>query len=99
MLAKIASRFSPPDDSRNIIQALRFMRRAAELDTVNVSIMTDNGAVLHYLDQIDSAGFWCERALKTEPDNLELQANLKSLRELADADSLTSKAPAIDSLQ
>ena len=103
MLGHIASRFSPAEGGRNITQALRFMRRAAELDTLSVAVMTDMARYYILLNQLDSAQIWCRKALTLDPDNQALRDNLQDLRELMQVDSAAFDNPtsptAADSLE
>jgi len=91
-LGFIAFRHGSTENDENILQALGFTRKAAELDSTNFKIVDNVGMYHRRLDNLDSALFWFERAERINPEYPQLNQRLKDTKMLiarkAAADSI-----------
>jgi len=91
-LSKIAYEFSSKPNDENLVQALNFIRKAAELDTNNPEIFENMASYHLNMGHLDSALYWYDEVKKNDPDDMSIK--LKIIRVL----SLLEQRMILDSL-
>ncbi len=98
-LGYIAYNYGPKEKNANIIQALYFTRKAAELDSTDFKIIDNLGMYHLLLGELDSAMVCFQTAKQIKPDNADLNRRIEMTRGLLKKEAKLDSMMTADTLK